>query len=296
MTTYSMAAYELAVRFVRSKRTIMVEGPSDKRVITRMILEHGTARGRDLSCVVDESAIVKDPLLSGKGSKGKVETIAATIGPDNHAQFNWLVDREWEGVDISKPESFSCPETSQWGLRTKGHSIENYWLRHDAFSKYLRLFFGDLLSVDFFSDLERRFFKMLQAAAAYSFTAKECSIIKRCGEAITMSDVAWNGTEYFVVPAFSTRMQERGVMIDIASAINAELQKHSLLSASPEVLQWICHGHLGEEMIRACAANLASEHGALALTVEQVEEAEGLKSSYLTQSSLLNLKKTQSTL
>jgi hypothetical protein len=66
-------------------------------------------------------------------------------------------------------------------------------------------------------------------------------------------------------------MQERGVMIDIASAINAELQKHSLLSASPEVLQWICHGHLGEEMIRACAANLASEHGALALTVEQVE-------------------------
>lgn len=249
----------------------MVEGPSDKRVITRMMLEHGTIKGRDLSCLVDESAIVNDANFSGKGSKEKVELIASVIGKNNHTHFNWLVDREWEGVDITKPKDFSHPETPEWGLRTKGHSIENYWLRYDATSRYLRLFFGDVLPFQFFVDLEERFTKILQLAAAYSFAAKKCSIIKRCSEAITMSDVSWTGAEYVVLPTFSDRMLQRGVTVDISTEINIELQKESLLTASADVLQWVCHGHLGEEMIRACAANLASEHGTSNLEVIQVE-------------------------
>jgi len=71
----------------------------------------------------------------------------------------------------------------------QGHSIENYWLRHDALSKFFRFFFGDILPVAFFVDLEARFDKILQLAAAYSFCAKHCNIIKRCGAAVSAQDV-----------------------------------------------------------------------------------------------------------
>lgn len=271
MTTYSLAAYELAVRFVRTKKTIMVEGASDKRVIMRMMLERGTAAGREFSCLVDDSAMVSDAQLSGKGSKEKVELIASAIGAGNAERFNWIVDREWEGIDTDKPEDFHPPVDSPWGLRTKGHSIENYWLRLDALRKYLHLFFGDVLSVSFFTALEARFDKILQLAAAYSFSAKQCNIITRCGEAISRQDVEWTGAEYVMLSSFSTSMATRGVAVDMAAEVNSHLQRESLRAASRDALQWICHGHLGEEMIRACAANLAIEHGCPALEAKQIE-------------------------
>lgn len=274
MTTYSLAAYELAVRFVRTKKTIMVEGPSDKRVIARMMLERGTAAGREFPCVVDESTMVKDPKLAGKGSKEKVELIAGAIGAGNDARFNWIVDREWEGIDTDKPEDFAPLADSSWGLRTKGHSIENYWLRLDALRKYLHLVFGDVLSVSFFAALETRFEKMLQLAAAYSFSAKHCNIITRCNEAISRRDVEWTGAEYVMLSSFSICMASRGVTVDMAAKVDAYLRKESLQRASRDALQWICHGHLGEQMIRACAANLAAEHGSPANTVEQVERGQ----------------------
>lgn len=277
MTTYSLAAYELAVRIVRTNKTIMVEGPSDKRVIARMMLERGTTVGRQFPCVVDESAMVSDSQLAGKGSKEKVEFIAGAIGAGDDARFNWIVDREWEAIDTDKPEDFAPLADSTWGLRTKGHSIENYWLRLDALQKYLRFCFGDILSVPFFTALETRFDKMLQLAAAYSFSAKQCNIITRCGEAITNQDVKWTGAEYILLSSFSARMATRGVTVDTAAGVNAQLQKESLRAASRDTLQWMCHGHLGEEMIRACAANLASEHGSQTHAVEQIERGRRLE-------------------
>lgn len=271
MTTYSLAAYELAVRFVRTKKTILVEGASDKRVIMRMMLERGNSTGCEFSCVVDDSAMVSDAELSGKGSKEKVELIASAIGAVNDARFNWIVDREWEGIDTDKPEDFSPPVDLPWGLRTKGHSIENYWLRLDALRKYLHLFFGDVLPVSFFTALEARFDKILQLAAAYSFSAKKFNIITRCSEAISRQDVEWNGAEYVMLQSFSSRMATRGVVVNMANEVNSYFNRGSLRTASRDALQWICHGHLGEEMIRICAASLATEYGCPTLAAEQIE-------------------------
>lgn len=61
-------------------------------------------------------------------------------------------------------------------------------------------------------------------------------------------------------PAFSARMATRGVAIDTAAEVNGQLQKDSLRAAPREALQRMCHGHLGEEIIRACAGRLATEH------------------------------------
>jgi hypothetical protein len=271
VTTYSLAAYELAVRFVRTKKTILVEGPTDKLVIARMMLERGTATGREFPCLVDESELINDPELGGMGAKQKVEHIADVMGAASNARFNWIVDREWEGMDIDKPHEFAALNNPPSGMRTKGHSIENYWLRHDALSKYLRFFFGDILPVRFFNALEVRFDTMLRLAAAYSFCAKHCNIIKRCGGAASVEDVEWTGDKYAMLPPFTARMATRGVTLDIAAEVNTQLQKESLRAAPRDVLQWMCHGHLGEEMIRSCAAHLAAEHGLPAQQIEQIE-------------------------
>jgi hypothetical protein len=205
------------------------------------------------------------------GAKQKVEHIASVISAGSQARFNWIVDREWEGIDIDKPHEFAVLVDPPPGMRTKGHSIENYWLRVDALSKYLRFFFGDILPVAFFNDLEVRFDKILRLAAAYSFCAKHCNIIKRCGAAVSVQDVEWTGDKYVMLPAFSARMATRGVTFDTATEVNTQLQKESLRAAPRDVLQWMCHGHLGEEMIRSCAAHLATEHGLPTQDVEQVE-------------------------
>lgn len=271
MTAYSLAAYELAVSFVRTKKTILVEGPTDKLVIARMMLERGAAAGREFQCVVDESVMINDPQLAGMGAKQKVEHIANVFRARNDARFNCIVDREWEGIDIDKPHEFAVLADPPSGMRTKGHSIENYWLRHDALSRYLRLFFGDILPVAFFHSLEARFDKILQLAAAYSFCAKHCNIIKRCATAVGVQDVEWTGDKYVLLPAFSARMATRGVTVDTTAEVNAQLRKVSLREAPRDLLQWMCHGHLGEEMIRTCAAHLATEHGMQTQYVEQVE-------------------------
>jgi hypothetical protein len=188
-----------------------------------------------------------------------------------------MVDREWEGFDTDQPETFAPLAYTTWGLRTKGHSIENYWLRVDSLQKYLSLFFPDVLSVTFFADLENRFGKMLKLAAAYSFGAKKCNIISRCGDAVSRQDVEWTGVDYVIVPSFSTRMAMRGVAVDAAVEVNTELSRESLQVASHDALQWMCHGHLAEEMIRACTANLAAEHGTPVQALEQVERGRRLE-------------------
>jgi hypothetical protein len=236
-----------------------------------MMLERGAAAGREFSCVVDESAMIKDPQVAGMGAKQKIEHIASVFRARNGARFNWIVDREWEGIDIDKPHEFAVLADSPSGMRTKGHSIENYWMRHDALSRYLRMFFGDILPVAFFHSLEARFDKILQLAAAYSFCAKHCNIITRCSAVVGVQDVKWTGDKYVLLPAFSTRMAARGVTVDMTAEVNAQLQKDSLRAAPRDVLQWMCHGHLGEEMIRTCAAHLATEHGLQTRDVEQVE-------------------------
>lgn len=270
MTTYSLAAYELAVSLIRTSKTIMVEGPTDKRVLSRMMLEREAAAGRSFRCVIDDCAIVNDAALAGKGAKTKVEFIANAIGVGS-GRFNWLVDREWDDVDIERPQDFVTPSNAEVGVRTKGHSIENYWMRLDALSTYLKMFFGDGLTVEFFTLLEARFSPMLRLAAAYSFTAKRMSVVTRCGDAIRSRDIKWTGAEYVVLPSLTSSLRNRGVADDIAAEINIELGRENLKAASIDVLQWMCHGHLGEELIRACAASLAGECGVQQPTLDQIE-------------------------
>lgn len=270
MSAYSLQAYLLAVK-LRSAKTILVEGATDKRVIGRLLLEQQLASNSRTNYVIDEVGIVSSDTLSGKGCKEKVEIVAASL-ISIKKRVNWLVDREWEGFDLNNlPQKISELPDAAWGHRTKGHSIENYWINEHALSDYLKAFYGAQLPAQYFVELRTRFSSMLRLATAYSFVAQRFGAITKCCGAISASHLSWNGTHYVVSAAFNVVMECRKISSDIATAICDEFQKVTLQELPTSSLQWLCHGHLGEEMIRACSANLAAAHGCELKVVDSIE-------------------------
>jgi hypothetical protein len=271
MSTYSIEGYGVALG-LRSAKTILVEGASDKRVLSRLILQHEMRLGRRTRFVIDEVALISnDTSLSRKGNKEKVELIAAAL-QNLSSKMNWLVDREWEGIDLdSDPVEVAPAPSSTWGKRTKGHSIENYWFRDQFLSDYLRMFFGNLLNVEFVHTLSARFETMVRLAAAYSFASKRLGTISRSAGLVKAEHLGWDGSRYVVLSSLSVALRERGFDGDIHTEVTRELDKNALKNASVAILQWLCHGHLGEEMIRACAAHLACSFGCANDVVEAIE-------------------------
>jgi hypothetical protein len=273
MTVYSLAGYKVAVK-LRSSKTILVEGLTDKKVLARLFLQHHLDHSVKVNCLIDEISIISDEMLSGKGSKEKIELAAAHL-KSLATKLNWLVDREWEGIDLDNPPKEQVtPLTSEWGIRTKGHSIENYWFHEHVFAAYLKMFYGDVLKGEFFCALSNRYSDILRLATAYSFTAKRLGLIKKCQGAIRAIDVQWTKNRYSVLASLNATLAIRQVTADVAVQVVNELSKESISTASPAVLQWLCHGHLGEEMVRACVANLAMEWGSSTETALAIERGE----------------------
>ncbi len=270
MTAYSIQGYGVAVN-LRSAKTILVEGPTDRKILSRLILEKQLDTDTRSACVIDEVGLASnDTRLAGKGSKEKIEMIVSML-PTHSSKLNFLVDREWEGIDIENVPAEHKALDFPWGVRTKGHSIENYWFQERVVAKYLKMFYGTELNVEFFFALETRFDDMIKLAAAYSFAVKRMSLITRCASAVRAQDVEWDGRRYVVIRTLNSQLATRNVTEDVVGKILLELDKQTLAAASGDILRWLCHGHLGEEMIWACVANLASTYGCSDHVVQSIE-------------------------
>ncbi|MDR8090727.1 hypothetical protein KPB05_25070 [Burkholderia gladioli] len=271
MSNYSIEGYGVALA-LRSTKTILVEGPSDKRVLSRLILQHDIRNNRCTRFLIDEVALISnDQTLACKGNKEKVEIIASTL-ESLSSKFNWLVDREWDGVDLEANSiEFYPPPARPWGRHTKGHSIENYWFRDKFLLNYLRIFFGDTLKVEFFSTLSERFDSIIRIAAAYSFASKKLGTLSRSIGLLKAAHIEWTEGRYIACQSLNSALRTRGCNQDVATEVNNELSRNTIQSSSTAVLQWLCHGHLGEEMIRACAAQLAFEFNYSNEIVEAIE-------------------------
>lgn len=271
MMSYDLKSYELAIR-IRSKKTLLVEGVTDKKVLGRMLMEQGLVSGASCQCVIDDASILnREKSFTSLGNKEKVEQTAVQLSALS-SKINWLVDREWEGVDLSSlPDPVPSMTPLAWGYRTKGHSIENYWLCADALNAYLKMFYGSELPAEFFVAISFRFAAMLRIATGFSLAARRLHIIKSCMGLARADHVQWTGTEYLPLIGFTQALTQRNVAIDMMNETLTELRRSDVQTLSGEALRWICHGHLGEEVIRACTANLAMEYGLGSTMKDQIE-------------------------
>lgn len=267
MSTYKdIASYGLAV-LVRSRKTILVEGSSDKAILSHFILSRNYDACHHADYFVDEVSMIKqDPSLTGMGNKQKVLTIASRLNP---AKLGAVVDREWDSINLDnlKPESFSQNKPGIYV--TKGHSIENYWFDADAAISFLISAFPTIANQNFLNQINTRFPAILRFAAAYSVSAKESFAITRLSDLLTAQDLVWSGSEYRIDPNFEQKAQSRGISGNFCEKINSKA--HANISSDQSLLKWVCHGHLGEEAIRCCIASTGLACGISATSAQDIE-------------------------
>lgn len=262
MNAYDLKSYELAL-LLRKKKTIVVEGVTDKRAISRMLLEEEAASGKKRQCVVDEiNLLSREKSFSGLGHRQRVINTGVHFASIS-TNLKCLVDREWDGVDLVNLQDPHPPMPAQaWGEVTHGHSIENYWFTATAACSFLKMQFGAELEGKFFSELDHRFAAMLRISAAFSLAAKRLNIISVCQKGLLKAEhVIWFNQIYSPTDAIDIAAKERSITPNLKNEIQKELDRADFSALSIPTIQWICHGHLGEQMLRACAANLAQEFG-----------------------------------
>lgn len=271
MSGYSIGGYAVAL-IQRTKKSILCEGPTDKKVLDRLILERHLKGSLSNDCYVDSvDAIINDNRLSKMGARQKIELIAAELKRLS-THFNWLVDREWDGIQLDDISSSKFePQILDWGAKTRGHSIENYWFCESLALRFLKKNYAGSLPPKYFIDIAARFESMLRLATAFSLVAFEGKAIGRCSTLVSAGDIQWNAPGYSLLPSYDQQLRKRGVDIDFAEQVQKKLTRKDLQTVDASVLRWTSHGHLGEQVLRSCFAHLAQEHGAPQQLINDIE-------------------------
>lgn len=250
MSKYSLSGYAIAVR-CRTEKTLLLEGVSDKLVLDRLIAER-ISRGKDKMCLIDTADIIKSDIENNLiSNKQKVIGAADFINFKN--KFNWLADREWEGVDINCLSNINMDVVNK--NLTKGHSIENYWFSFDAVVHFLNNHHCEKINREILNEIKNGFGKILIFALSISIAAKETNQIKKIENLINYNSVIFNNNFWFIRNEVDDALLEMNG-VAISEKINTLKYREDILKINERDAQWIIHGHLGEKCIRACIANI----------------------------------------
>lgn len=281
MQSYSLRGYINAL-LRRTGKTLMVEGTSDKTIINRLKLERTNTTQNMTSGLIDCVQIVEDSNLSGLGNKSRINNIRCAISqlpsPNReriNAKFGTLTDREWDGISIAGgiPTTWLPPMQIDGSFITKGHSIENYFFNVDGCISYLCQSFPDEISKVFLNDLRLRFHQIIALAAVFSLNLSNLNSIGKSNGVISYKYISWNNQRYTLVDSIHNILLSRGIPISTTfkDSINTDVGIYLSAFNTEEPGRWLCHGHIGEQTIWACIANLAQEHGINNATLCEIE-------------------------
>ena len=278
MQGYSIGGYINAIAR-RSVKTMMVEGVNDRSVLNRLKLEKASVIGHELPGVIDVADILTGDEVSGLGKKAIIKSVLSALSetPATVAQkFGTLVDREWDGLtlDMDLQNPWNAPIQGSPNFITVGHSVENYFFRLSPIEAFLKQFFSDRLDQIFFNDLMDRFHSIIGFAVVYSLGMRHIGAISRADRIINRRLVEWHGDRYISTSALNSSLIARGVNAaqNVYLFINSAVATYLDRFTHSEPGHWLCHGHLGEQAIWACVANLAEEHavpGDVAMQIER---------------------------
>ncbi|MDD2032120.1 DUF4435 domain-containing protein [Pseudomonas sp. 39167] len=265
MSSYSsVSAYLLAVR-LRSNKTLLVEGISDKKVLSHFILKKNHIDNVLASYCIDDASLVDDKTLGPIGAREKIKNIANRRLPDN---FRCLIDREWDGLNTTnfEYEGALFPEST---FVTRGHSIENYWFTPGSFINFIIHTHPANVSAEYLRKIESHYIAILQFSAAYSLACKNLSIVTRANEMLSSENIVLNNAVFTASSCLDAKIALRGQHCNLFETTNSLLAQTKQFEQ--DKLQWICHGHLGEQAIRACIGKLAQIEGYDSATIESIE-------------------------
>jgi len=255
----------------RTGKTLLVEGVTDHSVMTRLKRSRAAKLGSEPDGHIDIVELVQDPSTSGLGKKEVIKTVLREIQQLPPflqarviAKLGVLMDREWDDIEVELQllTPWSAPTQVKPYFVTLGHSVENYFFRLDGIESYLRQQFFLELEQPFFNNLKTRFNQIIAFAATYSLAMRREHWITRGSGLISLEHVEWVGGRYIARGDLSAALMARNLQVpeDFLENININIGTYLEQYHTPEPGRWLCHGHLGEEAIWACVANLVAEH------------------------------------
>jgi hypothetical protein len=271
MQGYSLLGYINAV-MQRSGKTLLVEGPTDSILINRV--KHQVLQETQMtpSGVIDGAAMLQDdsdPALCGKGNKAKVLALLNLAANDHRVQkviagkLGTLVDREWDGLNVGREflDPWVPPTQNAPHFQTVGHSMENYFFTCEAFKGWLLQSYPEYVDHGFLSAIESRFVAMIALASAWSMKIRDIQAISKAEGLINRKLLKWNNSAYELDINFGALLSGRNIVVppNFVSEVNMRTKSYleTFDTYTPGI--WLCHGHLGEEMLWSCIANLAEE-------------------------------------
>ncbi len=293
--TYTINGYISALT-LRTKRTLLTECRTDKTFSSRMLLELQQLGRLSSSIVIDTVELIKsDP--ETRGNRVLVETIH-NKAVDENISITSLVDREYRYFNL---EDFSdtleghnsTPTHLYW---TRGHSLENYFFKPDFFINFIKLKFSENLLNDSLKSIFNHFSSILRWATAISLILNRHNLLSKSEGianyrmwSLVGKDVMFNHS------LFTNDLTTRGVTADLGKTISIQIDSLEKIftenNTSQELLQWLCHGHLGWSLLWTGVAAVLAQHVSQIDIIEQVERGYNelkLESSYDFAASLIN--------
>jgi hypothetical protein len=265
MPTYSPSGYVVAVT-IRSNRTLLVEGPTDKAVIARLVIE---LRNRQMlntdDVLIDTAADVQNLPGARLGNREKVEFIHGQMGGSQ--RFAGLVDREFREFTLAPPIDHApyhriVPQNLFW---TRGHSIENYFHTLATVVVTLEQHHPEHLPANYRSLVAAAFPGIVRDCATISLAALGIHKLDRLREVKVLDHWKVNaaGELYVDLTELEVILTSRG--IDAMERFNFmsywNYYAPLLAAADLTLSQWICHGHLGDSHLWCAVAVLLRHLG-----------------------------------
>lgn len=272
MSAHSLGAYRIVVK-MRSAKTLLVEGVSDKTVMHRLLLNHeGSSQP-----VIDTPDLLRDERLTGLGNRTKVQLAATEIG--DCSKFLALTDREWDEFDdatyshhhLQHPPQIGCPRT----VTTLGHSMENYFADEETFVSYLcRVHAGDITR-GVVRLVREQFVDSARLGLAFSLAARDLHLLSSLDGLPKRDDISVDSTGFALKESFAQALMSRRVEAEIAQRFVVLVADYrariNSVSLDASVAKWALHGHAGCQMAWSCIALLLQEAGVSDDVCEQVE-------------------------
>jgi hypothetical protein len=203
---------------------------------------------------IDTPEIIKSPDGQKLGNREKVEIVCGIADSNPFTgMLAGFVDREFRGFVINECVYDDIGMQNQVGriLWSRGHSVENYLFDVQTLRQGLRDYgISSKFSVrDALLIFENDFDKILCIASAISLSARDNDLISAVQTSFDVSLFAMQGDSVsFDVAKWDKLLSQRqkldekrrGALIDTFNAYCSKLE-----ASDPEVIRWVCHGHIG---------------------------------------------------
>jgi len=269
MAKYDPQSYRLYLRnsiASGKNKHILVEGKDDKYLIERLWQDFSASNSTNIigEILVDsaENLIKGDELHPFYNNREKVEFRTNTIYGKSYADdFVGFVDRElhkfdWD-CDVSSEfqDLMESHEVIQRLVRSRGHSIENYIFDFSILYTVL-----EYLSTTAYANTAIELFKetfqsALCVACSIGLAAAKAQVIAKTNATIDYNILEINSEKevIFKIDNWIEKLAIRGISDiqkqDVKSYYHIYNERVS--KASISLVRWICHGHIGYDLLRA---------------------------------------------